>query len=86
MLYPAIRFIDQERKNGNVLIHCAAGISRSASLLIAYMMHHYEGSFDNCLMHVMRQRPCVRPNAGFTKQLKEFSRDLGIKDGAKCFQ
>jgi protein-tyrosine phosphatase len=68
-----------------VLIHCAAGVSRSTSLLIAYMMHKYQCSLENCLRHIMKLRPCVMPNKGFIKQLKEFAEDLGVKNGALCF-
>lgn len=81
VFYPAIRFIEQHRKNGSVLIHCAAGISRSASVLMAYMMHRYQGSYESCLAYIIAQRPCVMPNRGFRKQLLEFSVDLGVKDG-----
>ena len=60
--FPAIRFIENERKRGNVLIHCAAGISRSATLLIAYLMHKYQTTFEDCLVFVCLKRPCVQPN------------------------
>jgi dual specificity phosphatase 12 len=37
----ALAFIDQARQAGNVLVHCIAGVSRSASIVIAYLMSHY---------------------------------------------
>lgn len=84
---PLYRFIEQERKAGrNVLIHCAAGISRSAALLISYMMNKYQATFENCYDHVSKKRPCVMPNTGFVKQLKKYGGDLGIKDGSCPFK
>lgn len=80
---PVYRFIEQQRKAGrNVLIHCAAGISRSAALLISYMMNKYHTAFEACLHYVAKKRPCVMPNAGFVLQLKRYGSDLGVKDGA----
>lgn len=43
--FPALRFIEQQRRKGNVLVHCGAGISRSVTLVIAYMVKTYEASF-----------------------------------------
>jgi protein-tyrosine phosphatase len=83
--FPVIRFIEQERKKGNVLVHCAAGISRSATLLIAYLMNKYQTTYEDCLVLLARKRPCVLPNAGFVQQLKKFQSDLGVKDGANYF-
>lgn len=84
--FPVFRFIEQERRRGNVLIHCAAGISRSATLLLAYMMNKYRTTLEDSLSHALRRRPCLQPNHGFLIQLKKFQADLGIPDGARHFQ
>lgn len=79
--YPVYRFIEEMRKEGGVLIHCAAGISRSVALLISYMMNKYQTSFDSCLTFIKTKRACVNPNDGFKIQLVKFQCDLGINDG-----
>ncbi|XP_063972378.1 dual specificity protein phosphatase 19 [Diachasmimorpha longicaudata] len=55
----------------NILVHCNAGISRSATIVIAYLMREENLNFQEALDKVKRIRPCVRPNEGFVKQLKE---------------
>lgn len=67
---PAYEFIDNARKETNVLVHCAAGISRCSTLLIAYMMQKYNLSFEQCLKRIQERRPCCQPNTGFVQQLK----------------
>ena len=69
---PAFDFIERNRKEGNVLVHCTSGISRSAALLIAYMMQKYNLTFDQALDRVRDRRPCAEPNGSFIKQLTEF--------------
>lgn len=67
----AIRFIDSELKQGKkVLIHCAAGISRSTSIAVAYFMAKYNMNFDEALNKVKGKRGCAYPNQGFESQLR----------------
>lgn len=65
-------FIELHRCKGHhVLVHCVAGMSRSASLLL-YYMHKYCGynDLDKALAYVQQRRPIVQPNSGFMRQLK----------------
>lgn len=57
---------------GCVLVHCNAGVSRAASIVMAYLMRHYGMSFDEAFRFVKSKRSFVRPNEGFVKQLKEY--------------
>lgn len=54
----------------NVLVHCNAGVSRSASIVIAYLILNDNLSFENAHEIVKKARPCIRPNDGFMVQLK----------------
>lgn len=70
---PAVlEFIEQARKEGhNVLVHCAAGISRSASFVIAYMMVKYNMQYEAARDFVRSKRGCIMPNLGFRRQLED---------------
>jgi len=66
-------FIDKSlATGGKVLVHCNDGMSRSASLVIAYIMQTYGMDFRSALHYVQQRRFCVQPNDGFEQQLKEF--------------
>lgn len=67
---PAFDFIENQRKRTNVLVHCAAGISRCSMILTSYMMKKYNMGFDTCLQRIKMARPCCQPNTGFIKQLR----------------
>eukprot|EP01116_Phalansterium_solitarium_P017334 TRINITY_DN4243_c0_g1_i1.p1 TRINITY_DN4243_c0_g1~~TRINITY_DN4243_c0_g1_i1.p1 ORF type:complete len:307 (+),score=40.86 TRINITY_DN4243_c0_g1_i1:243-1163(+) len=72
-------FIREGLSNGTgVLVHCAAGISRSATIVTAYLMHAESLTVETALAAVKAARPCVCPNAGFMKQLLRFS-ELGCQ-------
>eukprot|EP01098_Paradermamoeba_levis_P016022 TRINITY_DN8426_c0_g1_i1.p1 TRINITY_DN8426_c0_g1~~TRINITY_DN8426_c0_g1_i1.p1 ORF type:complete len:169 (+),score=42.74 TRINITY_DN8426_c0_g1_i1:61-507(+) len=61
---------------GVVLIHCAAGISRSSTILCAYLMKSRRIRFQEALDEVRRVRPIVCPNYGFQNQLLQFEQEL----------
>lgn len=61
---------------GCVLVHCNAGVSRSVSVVIAYLMKHYGMSFDEAFKFVKSKRSFVRPNVGFVEQLKLYEAKL----------
>jgi protein-tyrosine phosphatase len=66
-----IEFIEDALENkGNVFIHCSQGISRSASILIAYLMYKYNTPYDETLEFVRQSRPECKPNGFFEYQLK----------------
>ncbi|XP_067337016.1 dual specificity protein phosphatase 19-like isoform X1 [Channa argus] len=66
-------FIDQAREqNGVVLVHCNAGVSRSSSIVIGYLMMREGLSFDEAYSQVKLARPSMHPNPGFYQQLQSY--------------
>ena len=45
-------------------------VSRSATVVIAFLMNEKNFSFQEAFDHVKKRRPCIRPNEGFVKQLQ----------------
>lgn len=65
-----IKFIkDAMAGGGTVLVHCFAGVSRSTTIVCAYLMQEHGMSFLEALRHVKKTRYFVNPNDGFRKQL-----------------
>ena len=62
---------------GNVLVHCYAGISRSSSIIIAYLMKHNHMTFNDAFKLIKEKRGNIRPNSGFILQLKAYEKELG---------
>ncbi|KAF7370086.1 Phosphatases II [Mycena sanguinolenta] len=59
----------------NVLVHCQQGVSRSASIVIAYLIREHSLSYDAAFDIVRQRRRCIKPNAGFIKTLREWESD-----------
>ena len=65
-----LQFISESQKSGkNILVHCTKGVSRSASMVIAYIMVKYSVDFETAKSIVKSKRECVCPNDGFQQQI-----------------
>ncbi|KAJ4961371.1 hypothetical protein NE237_021281 [Protea cynaroides] len=62
-------FEDVREQGGRVLVHCYQGISRSTSLVIAYLMWRDDQSFEDAFQYVKAARGITNPNMGFACQL-----------------
>ncbi|XP_066476096.1 dual specificity protein phosphatase 13A [Tiliqua scincoides] len=69
---PAAEFIHKAltTPGGKILVHCAVGISRSASLVLAYLMIYHRLSLVKAIQTVKEHR-WIFPNRGFLKQLRK---------------
>ncbi len=53
-----------------------AGVSRSATIITAYLMYSQKLRLKKAFALVRRARPQVLPNMGFRKQLDEYDKEL----------
>lgn len=75
------KYITRAKKEGSkVLVHCKMGVSRSASVVIAYAMKAYNWTFAQALKHVKKKRNCIKPNKSFLSQLETYQ---GMLDAMK---
>lgn len=74
-------FISQAKaRNGRCYVHCVAGVSRSASIVIAYLMRANRWTLATALEHTRKLRPCINPNDAFMRQLANYEHQL-LSDG-----
>ncbi|GJQ79011.1 hypothetical protein Trydic_g172 [Trypoxylus dichotomus] len=66
-------------RDGNVLIHCLAGMSRSVTVTVAYIMSVTNLTWKEALKVVRAGRNVANPNLGFQRQLQEFE-DLKLTE------
>ncbi|PKA66116.1 Protein-tyrosine-phosphatase MKP1 [Apostasia shenzhenica] len=72
VLYDAFDYLEEvrtARTPARVLVHCRRGASRSATVVIAYLMWLHAKTFDEALRAVRSARAAADPNLGFASQL-----------------
>ncbi|XP_048808840.1 dual specificity protein phosphatase 16 [Lagopus muta] len=78
----SVDFIEKAKaSNGRVLVHCLAGISRSATIAIAYIMKRMDMSLDEAYRFVKEKRPTISPNFNFLGQLLDFEKKIKNQSG-----
>ena len=79
VLPEAVAFITEAVSGGGkILVHCFAGVSRSASCVIAYLMKSKQIGYEEALAMTKAKRECVEPNEAFIRQLQEYQSQLGV--------
>ena len=59
-------------KSDILLVNCVAGISRSASFVIAYLMKYYKMSLKDAFLYIRKRRNQICPNKKFMTYLYEY--------------
>lgn len=75
--HSCIEFIDTHINNGGVLVHCVAGMSRSATIVAAYLLRKHPSVPTDTMIYYLRNKRCiVDPNYGFWIQLEQYRNKL----------
>merc|ERR1712232_623365 len=72
--------VGQHRK---IFVHCVAGMNRSPTICVAFLMRHLRRSLPKALHHLMSRRPSCIHNKSFQKELIVFAKSEGllVRDG-----
>lgn len=77
MWFRVIEKINEVRdRGGRTLMHCFAGVSRSATFTLAYLVSEQRHTLRQAHDFLLAKRPCIKPNIGFWRQLIEFERTV----------
>ncbi|TKR62717.1 hypothetical protein L596_026638 [Steinernema carpocapsae] len=80
-IYPHLELMSDQIQTsiadgGRVLVHCVAGVSRSASICLAFLTKHRCRSLRDAYHLMCSKRPMVRPNLGFWRQLIAYEQNV----------
>ncbi|CAE7188370.1 fmt, partial [Symbiodinium sp. CCMP2456] len=70
--------------SSRVLVHCALGVNRSASVVMAWLMETRGWSLTQALQHVQNRRPIVHPADKLKEQLLAYQEQLGIEEASSA--
>jgi protein-tyrosine phosphatase len=78
-LLPSYNFIvnalNSSRKN-NILINCFAGMSRSTSITMFFLMRYFNISYPTAYRYMKDMHKDTSPNRGYVKQLTKLGKDM----------
>lgn len=75
MIEVSYHIIDNVLESGQpILIHCMAGVSRSVSMIIYYLMRKYGMGFDDAYHLIKSRRSIINPNKSFQAQLRKYDK------------
>eukprot|EP01099_Mayorella_cantabrigiensis_P004067 TRINITY_DN3055_c0_g1_i1.p1 TRINITY_DN3055_c0_g1~~TRINITY_DN3055_c0_g1_i1.p1 ORF type:complete len:186 (+),score=44.36 TRINITY_DN3055_c0_g1_i1:36-560(+) len=70
-------FLDRAfKEQQKVYVHCQAGISRSSTIVISYIMRSRNMNLPEAFAFVKERRPIINPNTGFIMQLEKYEEQL----------
>ena len=71
--YEIVYKLTKELKQGSVLVHCYAGMQRSAAVVAMYLIANYRMKNDNAVAFIKRKRPIAFwPFVNFKKSIQGF--------------
>lgn len=74
--------MDDIQAGKNVYVHCRGGVTRSAALVVAYLIKRHNMSYENALQHVASQRPVVHLGKNFEPGLQDYAAKI-LENGSK---
>lgn len=68
----------QEKAGNRVLVHCQSGISRSPTVVCAYLVAEKHMDAQSALNSVKKLRPLIKPTINFRQQLFQYEASLAV--------
>ena len=69
-------FIEVNKDSSSILVHCFAGLSRSATMILSYLMKRKNMRLDESMKYLVNIRPNIHPNTAFMKELIRYDKEL----------
>lgn len=87
IFFHILKLMDSYINEGKqVLVNCYAGVSRSATIVIGYLMYKNKMNVQEALSFVRQKRPIINPNYGFVCQLYNLQDEIHNIDTAFTYK